>query len=596
MNSLQKEVLNNNRNFLQKNVIWTNELENRLVNSGILTDSVQKEIRGLSSREQKTGKLLEVVALRGSFVKFCDVLLITGHFFLADFLRDEEEKQEKIDLSDLFKKLPYLEKMVKERDRKQFEAYVSEKVREKLLKNMWNKDTREREKALEAQQKQLEQEFEFDDKIKEKTDEIAKLEIVLKSVREECDQLRIQLRNLHHAFQEQEENNKSKLHIQAKYSAANENVIQRAADKMNSLEQILKDLDIKLHSVYQANENFSDKEEMVLMDNPFAFLARDFDNFLNNYKQLETIQKQYEQLLEERNYILAHLGFQESDNKPSLLTAYKEFAVRNDENMMALKQQVQIYNEKLEDQKEALESLNKDSKDTKKFTTATSVWQSAILSVMRKQLHDTKHENRMKDTKIKNFENEMTKLRARITELEKELKEKKRERSVTTETKFHFPVDVIPNGHVSSKSISGFENEVESDHVKSEHILKADPKKGSFLPPLANKAVYLSSENGTYGHHIPKRSKLKTFGSIPRNTIELSRSPFLPQPAGFTTIPLKLEDRLGFSSGGKLAYNSMSQGLDGLKTMHGKHIETKYLPNPSITYNQRISSVSLGPV
>ncbi|KAK3603760.1 hypothetical protein CHS0354_023377 [Potamilus streckersoni] len=588
MNSLQKEVLNNNRNFLQKNVIWTNELEDRLVNSGILTESVQKEIRALNSREQKTGKLLEVVALRGSFVKFCDILLITGHFFLADFLRDEEAKAEKIDFSDLFKKLPYLEKMVKERDRKQLEAYVSEKVREKLLKNIWNKDTHEREKALEAQQKQLEQEFEFDDKIKEKTDEIAKLESALKSVRVECEELKIQVRNLNRDFQEQEANNKSKLNIQAKYSAANENVIQRVTDKMNILEQILKDLKIKLYSVYEANKNVSHKEELVLMENPFAFLVRDFENFLKEHKQLETIQKQYEQLLEERNYILAHLGFQESDDKPSLLTAYKEFAVRNDESMMALKQQVQIYNEKLEGQKEALESLNKENNDTKKFTAASSVWQSAILSVMRKQLHDTKHENRMQDTKIKHFENEMAKLRARINELEKELKEMKWETIVKKETKVHFPIDVIPSGHVSSTSFNGLQNEDESDHVKSEQTLKAVQKKGPLLPPLANKPLYAYSESGISVNQTQKRSKLRALGSVPRNTIEFSSSPFLPQPAGFTTIPVKLEDRTGVSGGGKMGYNSMSQGLDGLKTMHGKHTK----PIPSVPVVKSTNSLS----
>lgn len=53
-----------------------------------------------NSKDAKDGrkilsKMLEVLPLRGSgvFEKFCDVLLLNGHPFIADFLRDEGKKR-----------------------------------------------------------------------------------------------------------------------------------------------------------------------------------------------------------------------------------------------------------------------------------------------------------------------------------------------------------------------------------------------------------------------------------------------------------------------------------------------------------------------
>ena len=56
-------------------------------------------LQSCSSRDDKISRLLDLLPMRGSqaFDKFSDLLQLSGHYFLSDFLRDEGKKSNTIE-------------------------------------------------------------------------------------------------------------------------------------------------------------------------------------------------------------------------------------------------------------------------------------------------------------------------------------------------------------------------------------------------------------------------------------------------------------------------------------------------------------------
>ncbi|KAL5004584.1 hypothetical protein ScPMuIL_018040 [Solemya velum] len=369
MNEKQREVIQQHRSFIVKNLIWSDGLERQLVTQGLLTDSMLTDIQTSNSREQKTTKLLDVTPLRrkDAFERLCDVIQFSGHFFLADFLRDEEAQTERLDIKDLLKKLPFLEKNLREFEKKQIETCIEEKVNEEYMKQIWRKNAKEKEKALDAKQSQLQQAIEFAEEAKEKKEQLSDLEKQLLLANEECNCLRSQVNTMNQKLQEMEDKHKGSIEIQMRYSNASESTLQRTTEKLNKTEEILHGVRVKLRNYANSEPRTSDLDEMKEVENEFSFVPRDLDILLDNYRELKIIEKNYEELLEERDYILSHLGFKSSEqNPPSLINAYKQFAVKNEENILTLRHQVEQYGQMLEEEKARSENITNTEEQAKK--------------------------------------------------------------------------------------------------------------------------------------------------------------------------------------------------------------------------------------
>lgn len=576
MNSKHRDILQQHRTFLLNNLVWTDELANKLLVNGVITDTIIKDIQNgsLGRRNGKITKLLDILPMRGAgtFEKFCDSLQLSGHVFLAELLRDEDTVPETIDIKDLNKRLPFLEKTIKEEDIKIIETYVTEKAKEAVVKSVWGKSSREKDKAVEAKKELLEQSFDFAEKMRVKNEEIAKLEQQINAVKDEKLELQSKMRFMDSKLHEAEDKFKSDFGVQMKFSLANENAIKKLTARLEQAEEVLHNVDKVLKDIVRLPSRTSEREQMAKIDFPYAFLFDDFELFADKFKLLIEIEKQYENLVHERNYILSHLGYKVDDeNKPSLLTAYRDFAVRTDEDMRALKEQVEHFNDTIEGQKERIESLNKENNDKQKFKMAGNVWQSAMMGVMRNQLNDVKHENRIKDSKLKHYEGEISKLKGKVNDLEAIVKDKvpnagsskdhhgHTHRDSTTKLVHNAP-DTLVNGYLAS--VNGIEDDLES--LSKSEINKI---RNNRLPPLGGKILYQASE--VQVQQTPRRSR-------PKNVVQITRAdgkPAVAVPEGLMTQQVRLENRgqpqFGAHNPGKVGHQ-MGHGLGDLKAMHGK--------------------------
>lgn len=325
---------------------------------------------------------------------------------------------------------------------------------------------REKEKAIDAKQQQLQDAYDYEEKEKVYKDKIAELESRINATKAEVNELKSQLGVVGSKLRETEDKFKSDFGVQMKFNTANENALRRMEEKYKRCFATMDYIQAGIHKQVKIAKRNSERDQMALVDFPYAFLCKDFDALTERIRVLLDVERVNEQLIQERNYILAHLGHHSSDDKTTLLNAYRDFAVRTDEDMTTLKQKLEQHLNTIEGQQAKIQNLNKEMEtqsDQQKKNKAGTVWQNALLNVMRKQLQDAKKESRVKDSHIKHFESEISKLKAKIAELEATSSRRKQSHSESPDLKLRHNVgDTI------------------TDSTPSER------RRNSLLPPLNN--------------------------------------------------------------------------------------------------------------
>ena len=432
-------------------------------------------------------------------------------------------------------------------------------VKESNLKGLWSKEAiaKEKDKAIDAKQKQLEDAFAYEDKEKRKNEEIAELQKKLSQSRDEVIELKSQLGFIGSKLKETEDKFKSDFGVQMKYNNANENAMRKLQERKEQSEKLLERLDAGIKDLVHIPQRNSERDQMALMEFKFCFVEDNFKKLTEKINKLQETEKQCEKLLHERNYILAHLGHSKEQDK-SLLNAYRDFAVKTDEDMTTMKEQLQKHSHIIEGQQETIQNLHKEvetNETQRKVKQAGTVWQNAMMSVMRKQLGDVKHENRVKDTRIKHYEGEVAKLKAKIAELESV----SARGYIKSSTHSHVHKDLISPDH--NRFTPGLHtDDDDSDFDK----LETKSRRNTLIPPLGGKVLFQASEMRNPQSQSPKRSKAKPNG----NQKGMWSSPNVGMPAALHTQQLRIENR-GIGANDKLGH--MGHGLGGLKAMHGKH-------------------------
>ncbi|CAE1314091.1 unnamed protein product [Acanthosepion pharaonis] len=140
----------------------------------------------VANKYEKADRLIQWLFVREkkNFYSLCDILQLSGHTFVADFLREEEKSSEVIDTKALFEILPSLERCLGQQQRTEIEHFIKQKVKELKFRCLWKERNAEKEKSMEAKNLQLEQSYEYHVALKSKEIEISEL----KGEIESCDQ------------------------------------------------------------------------------------------------------------------------------------------------------------------------------------------------------------------------------------------------------------------------------------------------------------------------------------------------------------------------------------------------------------------------
>lgn len=558
MDERYRHIMKLHRPFLTKNIVWTENLVKALKDDGLLPDSVFRATRDAKTREEKVGCVLDVLPIRGvsdSYGKFCDVLQKCGHDFLADFLRDEDVLATKFDAREMFKKLPFLERL-RNNEKDGIERFFVDKLRGEALKMVWKDDVRDKEKAVEARRKLIEQNDSH-------RDEAAKWQIVVKKKNEELEENKIEIRglqaqvkSLENSLKEVSSKHKGDVSSQLRFNQANENQLQKAKDKLSNAEATLRDIRKKLNEALQSRpKRLTQKQEVELHVNEFAFLSEDVDRLLEKHDELKAIGLKYFDLCEQRDYCLTHMGHEPGLDAPSLIDAYREYAVQSEETMTELKTKLEEYGEIVENSKK---KAQEDDKKKNAFQMGATVWQSAIMNVMRNQLQDVKLENRKKDTRIQLLESDGSKSRARITELEQELKKLRNSRT--------------SQERLSVETFNGAPS-ISTDRSDRLEDFDDDNKRHTILPQI-HRQVFPGPQ---YTVQVSTTGRKPSDGT--GRPLGMPSNKYSVFPEGLTTAPIRFENKT------QNKYVSKSiPGLGDLKAMNSRNKFEKSL-NPSKVRN-----------
>ncbi|XP_061171936.1 myosin-10-like [Saccostrea echinata] len=599
MDERYRHIIQLHRSFLTKNIIWTDNLLESLRNEGLVPDSVYRAIQEATTRDQKVGCVLDILPIRGvsdSYGKFCDVLQKCGHNFLADFLRDEgtldvdedevdereltleqkidkmvkdrEKRQNqdvlatKFDTKEMYRRLPFLDRL-RSHERDGVEKFFVDKLRTEALKMVWKDDVRDKEKAVEARRKLIEQNDQHRTEAEKWHTVLQNMKAKLEDSKMEINGLNAQVKSLENNLKEVSSKHKGDVSSQLRFNQANENQLQKAKEKLNNAEATLRNIKGKLSDALQSRpKRLTQKQEVELHINEFAFLSEDVDRLLEKHEELKNIGMKYFDLCEQRDFCLTHMGFETGMGAPSLMDAYREYAVRTDETMTELKEKIQEYDEIVESSKK---KAQEDEKKKNAFQMGATVWQSAIMNVMRNQLQDVKLENRKKDTRIQLLESEGTKSKNRITELEQELKRLKNSKSRSSRELIS--VENL-NGAVSSVSTD------RSDRLQDfEEDTKRRKSKENILPQI-HKQTFPPTQ-----YTVQVSTTTRKSIDAPRQ-LGMPTNKFAALPDGLTTAPVRLETKNQYN---KYLAKSVP-GLGDLKAMNARNKFEKSL-NPTKVRN-----------
>ncbi|XP_050410046.1 uncharacterized protein LOC126824737 isoform X2 [Patella vulgata] len=138
MDERYKAILDRHRQLLIKNIILTDEFYEMLQKERVLPDAMIKDVKEGSNQEEKNERLLNALLLRTSltFRRFRDVLLKSGHHFLADLLWEEDLDTFTLD-DNILQKFPNTFDKLTDDVKKKLVLFIDSKVREKALQITW---------------------------------------------------------------------------------------------------------------------------------------------------------------------------------------------------------------------------------------------------------------------------------------------------------------------------------------------------------------------------------------------------------------------------------------------------------------------------
>ncbi|KAL8567232.1 hypothetical protein ACOMHN_046642 [Nucella lapillus] len=489
---------------------------------------------GAHGAENKVLVMLDLLPLRTSQVydKLADALHVSGHSLLADFLREEDLSKQPLNVKELFKRLPFLSNNMRDTEKKQIEAYMSEKIQSAILSHTWQWDTKEKDKALCAKQEQLEEAHQHEQEMKNKHQQLLETQKQLKATREETLAMKAELRAMNDNSSRLQQQMRGHMDTQMRFSMANDSIAQRTSQRLQTAEAILRAVQDKLHTVVRMSPRNQEQDQMRLAENPFVFLPEDVDVFLGQFRKLLVVQLKYEELVEEKNYILTHLGLppvkidEDDDQQVSLLKAYKEFTVTNDARIESLEKEVAHFGGLLDDVSRT------KAEEEKKLAHAGTVWQNAIMSVMRKQLQDLKSAMRKKDSTLEIKDADITRLRCRVSELETSLRTRAQDADLAARS---VTIHDLHNGHAAS--LDSFEPPTSASPRPTSHN---NNNNNNGLPPLksAGGASHKTSSSPRPGVVRLPKSRVS---SVPRGIVVHTDTPLNMYPAGLTTMQLRVD-------------------------------------------------------
>lgn len=302
------------------------------------------------------------------------------------------------------------------------------------------------------------------------------MEDTIKALTRENEDLKDKLSDFNIKYKEMEQKYKILLEVQTRYTEANDNEIRRVNDKIvvqeNSLQEIqmkfyeCMKMEAELGSLHSNEDRYTDRDMDELRSIKRLSLAESVDQFVLKFKHLVQIHKQYENLLDDKNTILNHMGYQNN---------------RQVDEAVGFNSRREI-------------SSTDGNYQSKMCALGCTMWQNVIMKVMKKQLNDLRVSARKKDSHILTLNQDLAKLRQRIAELEKQLQD-------CIQNKYQSKPNSAKErlyGNISSALSSG----IEMNSLEMSNSFSRNSKNGIVTPPTLSQQPLVKPTAGVQPHRL----------------------------------------------------------------------------------------------
>lgn len=309
------------------------------------------------------------------------------------------------------------------------------------MRQTWKRDTKDKEKAIEAKQKQLEENWRFSELLKDKDDMVLQMRESLEMAVRDAEDKGIELKNVSSCMKDMKDKHDRVMNGQLKFNNANDNSLRRLHERQMEMEESLEGMNGQMSAYIagsdtnrsqSANSNKSEDTILTVLDRTKHSLQK----LLKKMDELLKIQRMFNDLNDEKYYILSYLGFEDNMDK-QLKEAFQEYIVKNDDLVERLKKEIEKLKAQLfelksktamtEDELEAFKVDNNNQPPEQEKTFMLDIVQKENeikqLQINVKQLSA---QNNTKIDRIDVLENEIQKLKSLITKLEKQLQKSRR--------------------------------------------------------------------------------------------------------------------------------------------------------------------------
>ncbi|KAF6023187.1 hypothetical protein EB796_018520 [Bugula neritina] len=353
MDAKHRDIIEEYRNLISKNLILSDEFYRVLVTHGVFTEGLIQDVKK-APRGQSQSQLLDFLLTRNNagFGKFCDVLEVTGHRFLSDCLREAEnvESTSELDVEDFVKKLPFVSKSIKNDQQKlAVQRYFKDKIHNEVVKQTWRGDISTKERLMMARQQNIEQIWHHEEESKIKDKGMGELQADYLKLQTRADDLRREIKSLHKHIEDMARKHKEALNTQIKFNMANDRHLVRLNDKAEDAGSYLTVIHEEIRSLL--GEDYYERPARTDYQN----LEENFHKTMKRYGDLKALSQRFR---EEREYLSNQVAGLTVGDEASLKPHFQEFIVKNEESKAQLEQNIQELTSALEKQQKRVEELS----------------------------------------------------------------------------------------------------------------------------------------------------------------------------------------------------------------------------------------------
>ena len=221
-----------------------------------------------------------------------------------------------------------------------------EQMKEEVIRQGWRREPNDKEKALDAKQRQLEESFRSKELLKEKDEQIEQLQSRLMDAAVDLRERSLEIKHLTNYIEDVRTKNQKELETQIQYNLANEKSLRRLTEREVDVDKHLKEMTSLMEaSLTKYGYRHKDARERAYAVNNIDKAKSTLYLLLKMIDEYDLIKTRCMHLLDERKHVLMLIGGSTGDmekdvEEVNLVNVIKDFAISKEDNIFKLNKEL----------------------------------------------------------------------------------------------------------------------------------------------------------------------------------------------------------------------------------------------------------------